>query len=315
MDELDVKILRALIAERAVTPSSPGVKSSLRSIAARLRADDATVSYRYKRLQDAGCLPVWSLLINPALLGYRVAELMLDVQPTAAKADMVRKLKLVHEVTGIVNFYGSGLRIFMIYNNDESRARTIELISRITNAESLTISRLPLPSSETRKLSEVDVAIIRAISNDARKPAVLVAEELGLSSKTVRKRVDKLRMEKAFFPFPVLNIEGISGLIPVTLSYRYSSVGAKSSVDRAVVSTFEADYLTGSFADPETGSVVLRASKTSDIRRFSEWAESQAGIASSRVDITTETLMFPEKLIEMLEHGQKMATSRRKVFF
>jgi DNA-binding Lrp family transcriptional regulator len=315
MDELDVKILRALIAERAVAQSSPGLKSSLKSIAARVGADDATVSYRYKRLQDAGCLPLWSLLINPALLGYRVAELMLDAQPTAAKADMVRKLKLVHEVTGIVNFYGSGLRIFIIYNNDESRARTIELISRITNAESLTVSRLPLPSSETRKLSEVDVAIIRAISNDARKPAVLVAEELRVSSKTVRKRVDKLRREKAFFPFPVLNIEGISGLIPVTLSYRYSSERAKGAVDHAVVSTFEADYLTGSFADPETGSVVLRASKTSDIRRFSEWAESQAGIASSRVDITTETLMFPEKLIEMLEHGQKMATSRRKVSF
>ncbi len=313
MDELDVKILRALIAERAVAPSRPGAKSSLKSIAARVGADDATVSYRYKRLQEAGCLPVWSLLINPAFLGYRVAELMLDVRPTAAKPDMVRKLKLVHEITGIVNFYGSGLRIFMIYGGDESRARTIELISRITNAESLNISRLPLPSSETKKLSEIDVAIIRALSQDARKSAVVVADELGLSSKTVRKRVDKLRREKAFFPFPVLNIEGIAGLIPVTLSYRYSSPEAKIAVDRAVLSSFEANYLTGSFADPETGYVMLRASRTSDISKFSEWAKSQAGIASSRVDITTETMMFPEKLIEMLEHGNKMASRRRKV--
>ncbi len=314
MDELDVKILRALIAERAVAPSNPGAKSSLKSIAARVGADDATVSYRYKRLQEAGCLPVWSLLLNPAFLGYRVAELMLDVQPAAAKPDMVRKLKLVHEITGIVNFYGSGLRIFMLYNGDESRSRTIELISRMTNAESLTISRLPLPSSDTKKLGEVDVAIIRALSNDARKSAVVVAKELGLSSKTVRKRVDKLRREKAFFPFPVLNIEGIAGLIPVTMSYRYSNTGAKTSVDRAVLLDFEADYLTGSFADPETGSVMLRASRTSDIRRFSEWAKSQSGIASSRVDITTETMMFPEKLIEMLEHSHKMAAPRRRVF-
>lgn len=239
MDELDVRILRALIAERAVAQSSPGVKSSLRSIAARIGADDATVSYRYRRLQDSGCLPVWSLLLNPALLGFGVAELIVDAQPEAAKPDMVRKLRLVQEITGIVNFYGRGLRMFMIYNGDESRSRTIELISRITNAEGLTVCRVPLPPSQTKKLTEVDVAIIRALSNDARKPAVVVARELGLSSKTVRKRVERLRTENAFFPFPILNVEGIAGLIPVTLTYRYSSGGAKTSVDRLVLSTFE----------------------------------------------------------------------------
>ena len=48
MDELDVKILRALMSEGAVAPSDTQVRSSLRSIAARLGADDMTVNYRYR---------------------------------------------------------------------------------------------------------------------------------------------------------------------------------------------------------------------------------------------------------------------------
>jgi DNA-binding Lrp family transcriptional regulator len=101
MDELDVKILRSLISERAVSPSYPRVKLSLNAIAARLGADDMTVSYRYKKLQESGCMPVWSLLVNPAFFGYRVADLMVDVQTESAKSDMIRKLKLVHEITEI----------------------------------------------------------------------------------------------------------------------------------------------------------------------------------------------------------------------
>ncbi|MDG6906908.1 MAG: AsnC family transcriptional regulator [Nitrososphaerota archaeon] len=36
-------------------------------------------------------------------------------------------------------------------------------------------------------MSQTDVAIIHALSDDARKSSIRVAEDLGLSSKTVRK--------------------------------------------------------------------------------------------------------------------------------
>ena len=70
MDELDVKILRSLISERAVSPSDTSVKLSLRGIATHLGADDMTVRYRYKRLQELDCLSIWSLLVNPSFFGY-----------------------------------------------------------------------------------------------------------------------------------------------------------------------------------------------------------------------------------------------------
>ena len=260
-------------------------------------------------------MSIWSLLVNPAFFGYRVAEVMVDVQPESAKPDMIRKLKLVHEITGMVNFYGSGISLYVIYNGDESRSRTIELISRITNAEKITQSRMPMPPSLTNNLTAIDVAIIRSLSKDARKSTLLVAKELGLSTKTVRKRVDRLRRENTILPLPVVNIASIPGLIPIYLSYAYSDGEVKTSVDREILSHFDASYIMGSFADPDIGNVAIGASTMADVAKILEWAKLQPGIASARVDIATETFMFPEKLVELLGlRSEKVPSLEKSVF-
>jgi DNA-binding Lrp family transcriptional regulator len=106
MDELDVKILRALMSEGSVAPSDTQVNSSLRSIAARLGADDTTVNYRYRRLQESGAMSGWRLIVSPTFFACKAVDATVDVEPESAKPDMIRKLKLVQEVTGMIDFYG-----------------------------------------------------------------------------------------------------------------------------------------------------------------------------------------------------------------
>ena len=301
MDELDVKILRALISESVVSPSTAQVSSSLRNIAARLGADDATVSYRYRRLRQTGCMSAWRLTVNPTFFGCRMVNVAADVQSASSKPDMIRKLRLVHEVVALTDFYGKALTVLIMYSTDESLSRVVELFSRITDAERITQSRMALPRSGTSHLTETDLAIIRALSADARRSTVLVAKELGISTKTVKNRVERLRKENTIFPLPVLNFGSVPGFIPVQLSYTYSSRGAKGLVDRAVLSRFDANYLFGGFADQESGSVMLSAPTMADVQRFLDWATSQEGVASARVDIPTNTSMFPEKVNELLE--------------
>jgi DNA-binding Lrp family transcriptional regulator len=206
LDELDVKILRALVYESAIAQSNTLVKFSLRKIAERLGADDMTVNNRYKRLQEWGCMSKWQVFVNPSFFGYRAMDVMVYVQPESGNADMIRKIRLVHGVIAMLNFYGKALKLILLYEGEESRSRTIELISRITNAERITSSRMALPRSETVRLTETDMAIIQALSDDARKSSVLVARELGFSSRTVRNRVEKLRSENTLFALASLNL-------------------------------------------------------------------------------------------------------------
>ena len=300
------------MSDRSVAQSGTQFRSSLRTIASRFGADDTTVRNRYKKLQESGAMSGWKLMINPTFFACRMGEIMVDVESGSAKADMIRKLKLVDGVIMLMNFYGKSMWIMFMYNSDESYSRTVELVSRITNAETMIKARMALPRSETERLTETDVAIIRALSNDARKSYTLVAKELGLSPKTVKKRVDGLRRENTIFTFPSLNIGRVRGLIPVSLSYVYSNKEAKSLVDREVLSHFEGSYLWGGFSDPNYGFVMLSAPTMADIQDFLEWAKSQQGIASARVDIPLEQFSFPEKLIERLGERSEGASLLRE---
>jgi DNA-binding Lrp family transcriptional regulator len=300
MDELDVKILRALISESAIGQSESMVQLSLRKMASRLRADDMTVRNRFRKLQEAGCMSRWRLLVNPAFFGYQILDVVLRVATESGKKDMIRKIRLIHGVFAIQNFHGNALKILMLYNGEESRSRAIELISRITNAERITASHMALPGTRLRRLSETDVALIEAFSNDARKSSIAVAKELGLSSRTVRNRVKKLRAENAVFALPNLNVDGILGFIPVYLSYTYSDEGAKGSVDRAMISRFDSNYLWGGFSDLSRGFIVLYAPTMADVQKFLDWARELPGVAGAEVDIMTELIYVRQTFKQFL---------------
>jgi len=44
----------------------------------------------------------------------------------------------------------------------------------------------------------------------------------------------------------------------------------------------------------------VSASTMADVQSYLEWAKSQPGVASARVDLLTKTMMFPEKIVELL---------------
>jgi DNA-binding CsgD family transcriptional regulator len=188
----------------------------------------------------------------------------------------------------------------MLYDSNESRSNAVELISRITNAEKITTSLMALPGSQTRRLTETDVAIVKALSGDARKPSASVAKNLGLSSRTVRNRVKKLRRENTLFALPNLNLDGIAGSIPVYLSYVYANEGAKGSVDRSILEHFDSNYLWGGFSDREHAFVVLSVSRMADVQVIKDWAREQPGVDFAEVDMLTELTYLPQMFKELL---------------
>jgi DNA-binding Lrp family transcriptional regulator len=300
LDELDVKLFRALVSESLIAPSNVQVMSSLREIARKLGSDDMTVRNRFKKLQEAGCMSVWNLIVNPTFFGYKGVGIRIEAQPESAKADMMRKLRLIHGVVSLVNYLGAPMRIMLLYDTDESRSRSIELISRITNAEKVTLFKFGVPRSETKRLTDTDVSIIHALATDARKPSTTVAKELGLSSRTVRKRVEKLRRDKTLFTLPELKVGNITGLIPADLSYSYTNSTVKDSVDRAMLSHFDPFYLWGGLSDPENGYLVLSLPNMGAVHSSFDWAKEQTGISSAHLDIPIECISFPEKFGEFL---------------
>lgn len=164
----------------------------------------------------------------------------------------------------------------------------------------MTQFRWVIPQSRTKQLTATDVAVIRTLANDARMPLSHVAGKVGVSTRTVRNRLEKLRGENTIHLIPTLDMGGVPGLIPVHLSYTYSRPESKGMVDGAMVSRFEANYLSFMFSDPDRAYAWLVASTMNDVRDYLEWAKSQPGVASARADILVKWLTFPDKLVELL---------------
>src|SRR3984893_18400876 len=102
LDELDVRIFRAILTGNLSAPFSTRLRASLQEVARRLRADDMTVRNRLKRFQEEGFVSGWILLPNPSLFGYRMTVVIVDASP-GPKEDMLNELRLVQGVVAILD--------------------------------------------------------------------------------------------------------------------------------------------------------------------------------------------------------------------
>ena len=301
MDDLDIKICRALITNSDLFPYSNPLKYSLREVARKLQVDHLTVSNRFNRLQEKGFISGWKVVPNPSLFGYRMINILVDTPFKSSKQDMIRKLKLIHGVVNIVDHLGESLGITLLYDSDESRSSTIELISRITHAENVIQFHLNFPPGKTNRFTDTDWAIIRNLENDGLKSYVQVAKEIGLSPKTVKNRLVKLQLDHALMIVPAFDIANMEGMIGMFLFYSYTSHEMKSTVDQEVLSHFDGSYIWAALSDPERAYLILVAPKMASVKSYLEWIKQQPGVASAGVQIAVESFNLRSKTRELFQ--------------
>jgi len=74
-------------------------------------------------------------------------------------------------------------------------ASLVTAVQREAQISDLHVGLVPLPSDGDRDLTALDLRIVRALARDSRRPVSEVAEELGTTPKTVRRRLDRLIRE------------------------------------------------------------------------------------------------------------------------
>jgi DNA-binding Lrp family transcriptional regulator len=308
VDELDVRIFRALTNDNVKPSFFTPLKTSLREIARKLQVDDVTVRNRYKRLREKGVLS-WKVLPNPNLFGYRQMNILVDTPPKSPKEGMIRKLKLVHGMVAIFDLHGDSLGMNLLFDSDQSLSRTIELISRITNAENITQIRPAFPAAQTNRLTETDWAIVRSLEGDASKSYVQVAKELGITARTVKNRLLKLELNRALMIGPTLNVAAIDGMIGLILFYSYSKRELKDAVDQTILSRFGGSYLWATLDDPDRAYLILVAPTMASVKSYLKWTKEQVGVAGARAEIVVEDIHLWNNAIEVFQQQQTFLQS------
>ncbi len=187
------------------------MRESYANIARKLGVDEDTVRLRVRRAMEHGFLAPWRLAVNPRLLDCEAASFELEVDTEERKPGAISQIQLVDGVTRILDYRGKGLLV-TIYSDGESLSRKVQLVESICGAPKSVIWKSRFPRPEVR-MKNIDWRIVNEMKGDARKDLHGVAKSLGVSTRTVQRRLAAMTEGKAIYLAGAPNVENLGGLL------------------------------------------------------------------------------------------------------
>jgi len=184
MDSTDLALCKMLL-ENSRVP--------IREIGDRLGLSVATVHGRIQALRDAGIIKAFTARINLVALGATTA-LVWGTSHRASNEDILARLSRDEHVYWVA-FAGAGFIYVGTYLR--STAELDAVVSYVTKEAEIrepTVGLIPMGAGLPPQpiLDRLDSRIVRALYRDARKSVADVAEEIGISAKTVGRRLGRM---------------------------------------------------------------------------------------------------------------------------
>ena len=290
LDDLDVRIIKEL-----ASPSSPqwNIRQTYSNIAKKLGVDEETVRRRLKRAEARGVVPGWRMMVNPHLLGCECASLDLEVGDQEEKHRAIYEIKLVDGTIKILDFRGRGLQVTLYHENVESLRRKTELIASICRSSKPTVWELNFPQTNVR-ITRTDWQIVDALLDDARKSLETVSKSIGISVRTVERRMASLRGGYAVYLQGAPNFKMFAGLSCVFLVF-CPDAKRKGSVDRTILSKIHRTELANT-GSRRYSTFVTAFDNLSEADDTVEWITNLDGVKNVKMSIMKELIIVQDWL-------------------
>lgn len=191
LDEKDLRIIRIL---------SKDCRESFMSIGSAIGMTSKSVKARVDRMVSMGVIEKFVLKVNPVALGYGIGCMLIVREHTANIDDIMNRLNLVGDVSIHSKCMG-GISTFClaIKEGHEDKLRLLldslkPASVRIMFTSKLSLSGTP-PSNMSKKyeLTETDLRIIKCLLANPRMEMNEIARETSISSRTVNRRITRLK--------------------------------------------------------------------------------------------------------------------------
>jgi len=205
---LQLKILKEL---SSMSTFGLYLRPTYSDVAKKLGIDEETVRVRVRQAERAGTVIRWQVEINPHVLGREATSVILNVDDPSKKDSIISQIKLIDEVVFIMDFYEKPLRIHFYHENDQDRERKLDLIKSICGDKNPTYWQLGF-APVSAKLKKTDWQIMKALRRDSLLSNLEVAKEIGVSARTVKRRVSFMTEARAIYTHTVGNIKRVPGM-------------------------------------------------------------------------------------------------------
>ena len=281
MDGLDIRILRAMgLRPFRRTSNADAIRPANLARAVGTTVD--TVKERIARLEAAGVLAGYEVIPNLRHLGV-VGEAYLVRAPTDdTKEAVLAEASAVERILEVHDFLGGAVCVDFAYADDRERERVLARLHAITGARPLRFYGREQPDVP-RPLTPLDWRILRAMRGDARRAPSEVAERIGVSAKTVKRRFERMADERSVFVYPKVDPSKAGGVILFKLLLHLDAHAGPDTV-RGVSRALDAQTLLSFVPESrEIGSfdVVLVAENAPEIDRLRREALAVPGVVGA----------------------------------
>jgi DNA-binding Lrp family transcriptional regulator len=188
LDKIDFNILATLARNCRTSYSSMGSTVGLTS---------KSVKARVKNMVRSGVIEKFILRVNPEGFGSRTARVLVMTDKGVTKDDVIRRVKQFGDLAYHVHHMGRTSVAALIIKKSLDN-RTIQSLNdalKPASVSRITVSELPV--SRNLSISETDLRILRCLlSLGARAEISEIANELGISEKTVTRRLDRMKEDR-----------------------------------------------------------------------------------------------------------------------
>jgi len=183
MDEIDLIIIRKLLENSRLTFRELAEISSM------------SVSSIHKRIQNL--IDDWTInafIVRPTMISLKGLWLLASGSSSAKSMDLVSQELGNHESIYIVSIAsGKYLYIGAYLRNISELQEFTSLLIMASQISDPTIGIINIPYITTPEtLSSVDFKILKTLNRDSRKSLTEIGEDVGISAKTVRRRLDRM---------------------------------------------------------------------------------------------------------------------------
>ena len=183
MDEIDLIIIKKLIENSRVT---------YRELAEMVDMSITTIYKRINKLVDDGNINAF--VARPSVITLKFLWVMIFGTSKAKSMDAVSKELGQHENIDFVGITGGKFLYIAGYLRNISELQDLSVyVSKTAQMNEPTIGIINTPYITTPEpLTTIDYKIIKSLNKDARKPITDIADDVGLSANTVRKRLNRM---------------------------------------------------------------------------------------------------------------------------
>ncbi len=183
MDKTDYFLLKRLLENSRVT---------YRELADMTNISVSAVHKRIKYLEDEGFINTF--IARPSSIALKYLTVIIFGTSTSKSMDELREELGQHESVFYIAIAGAKYVYVSAFLRDISELQEFgNYVSKTAQISEPTIGILNMPYlTMPEPLTNIDFKILKTLNRDARKPITDIADDVGLSAKTVRKRLDRM---------------------------------------------------------------------------------------------------------------------------